>query len=172
MKNEKLLSSVIAGINITLGAFINYLTYDFVGVGLFIVGLFIVATLKDTRFAHWLVQREILTYDVDAFFNEECTNQLLLSVAVLSIDMKICAAIGLIIEGGAALLVAIGILTAFGYLFEGPEGGMTIGGAFAIAKLLAKIGSFILSIWERVIIFIAKIEFGIFGIELKGNGVR
>ena len=167
MQKKRILLAVIAGINVAIGAMINYWTYDFVGIGIFIINLVVVTFLKDTQFAHWLVHLEIRSYDVDSFFEEENINQLLVSIALLSIDIKICAAIGMIIEGLSALFIALAILIACGYLIEGSRSGMTIGGAMSIGKILARIGSALMSIWEKIVILIVKAEFKLFGVELK-----
>ena len=94
---------------------------------------------------------------------------MLLSAALLSVDIKICAVIGVAIEGFAVVLIAFAILIAFGYFFEGPRSGMTIGLAYQIGKMIVKVASFFYSIWEKIMIAVAKMEFSILRIEFQNK---
>lgn len=66
-----------------------------------------------------------------------------MSVACLTLSLKIGAAIAIFVETSAVILVAFCILLAFGYLFDGSASGMTIGLSYNIARLVIKIFSLV-----------------------------
>ena len=167
LNKEQLLPAIIAGVNVMIGATLNYLTYVFVGAAIFIVDLLFIVFLRNSNIARWIIVHEIQYYETDDLFDDEGSTQVLVSVALLSLNMKLAAGIGLFVETGAFLCIVFAILLASGYLFEGLRSGMTLGGALSIGKILVKIATFFSSIWEKMIILIAKVEFAFLGIELR-----
>ena len=96
----------------------------------------------------------------------------MISVAFLSLAVKI----GVLIKTGiylvALLLVTVAILLASGFFFEGRSSGMSITGAYNISKILLKIYSFIEPVikWcDTLFEWIIKGEYKIVGIEVQGE---
>ena len=75
--SERLVFAVIV-INVTLGAFLNFLTYDFVGVGIFIFNIIMVTFLTETRFAGWIINHEIKSCNMDFIYSEKYIRLVLL----------------------------------------------------------------------------------------------
>ena len=96
----------------------------------------------------------------------------MISVAFLSLAVKI----GVLIKTGiylvALLWVTVASLLASGFFFEGRSSGMSITGAYNISKILLKIYSFIEPVikWcDTLFEWIIKGEYKILGIEVQGE---
>lgn len=75
------------------------------------------------------------------------------------------AAIALIIEGAAVIIIAFCILLASGWLFLGRESGMSVGLAYLISKLVMKIYLFCNSLADKLAMAVVRVEFSVLKIE-------
>ena len=92
---------------------------------------------------------------------------ILLSVSFLVGAIKIGATIALFVEISAILFLALAILLATGFWFEGYKSGMTISGAYYISKFTVKIFQLFNSLFDKIMELIVKLEFMALGIEKK-----
>lgn len=159
------LTYIVITINIILTVFFagSYL----IGVGLFmaILSMITICLFKENQIGYFIIQNQIKSYDKSLLLNNKEHNALLVSIAFLTLALKLGAAIALIIEGAAVIIIAFCILLASGWLFLGRESGMSVGLAYLISKLVMKIYLFCNSLADKLAMAVVRVEFSLLKIE-------
>lgn len=143
--------------------------YPIVGVGLCCCSAVSCIFLSEKPIMHYFIRKVIKSHDIDKYFEKGNANMILVSIAYLACAIKIGIGIAVFVEAGAALLVALSILIAFGYFFEGRSSGMSISGAWGIAKLVTKIYLFLTSWVSKIFEWVIKAEYAILKIKISDN---
>lgn len=154
-------------INLGLIYYFSSSIYPVVGLLYTALALILTITLYDTRYCYGIINVLVRNWKKSEMIGEKNGNLIMLSVAFLIGAMKIGAVILMFVEFGAISIFVLAILIAFGFLFDGYKSGITISGAFFIAKIIVKIGIFFYSIFDKIMELVVKIEFKILGIEQK-----
>ena len=156
---------VVIALNCLLGIAITSAYYPVAGIAVFLFSILMLTVGYKTAFGAFFIGTQMKHWgsNIDQILLNE--RKLLMSVACLSLSLKVGAAIAIFVETGAVLLIAFCILIAFGYFFEGPASGMTIGLSYGIARLVVKLFSLIHIGFDRIAEWIAKAELRILKIE-------
>lgn len=142
------------------------------GIALSILSMLCSIFFSEYVWMHVFATTVIRSHNIGKYFSKGNANRIVISVAFLSLAVKI----GVLIKTGiylvALLLVTVAILLASGFFFEGRSSGMSITGAYNISKILLKIYSFIEPVmkWcDTLFEWIIKGEYKILGIEVQGE---
>jgi len=142
------------------------------GIALSILSILCSIFFSEYVWMHVFATTVIRSHNIGKYFSKGNANRIVISVAFLSLAVKI----GVLIKTGiylvALLLVTVAILLASGFFFEGRSSGMSITGAYNISKILLKIYSFIEPVikWcDTLFEWIIKGEYKILGIEVQGE---
>lgn len=158
---------IILIINYILTLFFAGGYYPAVGVVLCIASVMFSLLDKGTVIGEYIVLSQIRSWNPGDLVEAKDKRPVLLSISFLTLSMKIGAAIAVFVEVSAVLLLAFCILIASGYLFEGRKSGMSIGGAWAISKLVVKVYLFFTSLVDKLADLIVKIEFALLKVEAE-----
>lgn len=117
----------------------------------------------------WLrfVNSQLKTADGKSHEAEEV--EILISASFLALGMKIGTALGLAVAFSMIVVLAFCILLATGYIIEGRKSGMTISGAWYIAKLVVWLFNKINGIYEIIADQIVKLEFKALNIGIRNK---
>lgn len=159
--------AIVLVANFVLIFLFSGLIFPIVGIIYTILSVIITFVAKDKKYCRLIISKLVKSWDISGIVDKEDENVLLLSIAFLIGSMKIGAAIGIFIEVSTVLFIALAILLAFGFLFEGYNSGMTVSGAYYIAKIVVKIYQFFNSLSDKIMELIVKIEFCALGIEAR-----
>ena len=163
---QTILTAIIITLN-TFGVFFFAgMDFPIFGIALSILSMLCSIFFSEYVWMHVFATTVIRSHNIGKFFSKGNANRILISVAFLSLAVKI----GVLI---AILLVTVAILLASGFFFGGSSSGMSITGAFSISKILFKIYSFIEPIikWcDTLFELIIKGEYKLLGIKVKGEG--
>ncbi len=169
---QTILTAIIITLN-TFGVFF-FIGMDFpiFGIALSILSMLCSIFFSEYVWMHVFATTVIRSHNIGKYFSKGNANRIVISVAFLSLAVKI----GVLIKTGiylvALLLVTVAILLASGFFFEGRSSGMSITGAYNISKILLKIYSFIEPVmkWcDTLFEWIIKGEYKILGIEVQGE---
>lgn len=169
---QTILTAIIITLN-TFGVFF-FIGMDFpiFGIALSILSMLCSIFFSEYVWMHVFATTVIRSHNIEKYFSKGNANRIVISVAFLSLAVKI----GVLIKTGiylvALLLVTVAILLASGFFFEGRSSGMSITGAYNISKILLKIYSFIEPVmkWcDTLFEWIIKGEYKILGIEVQGE---
>lgn len=170
---QTILTAIIITLN-TFGVFFFAgMDFPIFGIALSILSMLCSIFFSEYVWMHVFATTVIRSHNIGKFFSKGNANRILISVAFLSLAVKI----GVLIKTGiiliAILLVTVAILLASGFFFGGSSSGMSITGTFSISKILFKIYSFIEPIikWcDTLFELIIKGEYKLLGIKVKGEG--
>ena len=140
--------------------------YPFVGFAVLAFAAIMLTVGADSQLADHFILSQAKNWgkEVDASVFEN--RRFLISVAFLSLSLKIGGVIAAFVMGGAAIGIAICILLASGWLFMGAGSGMTVGLAYQIGRLIVNIYSFVSVGIDRIAEWIAKLELSVLGINI------
>ena len=142
------------------------------GIALSILSMLCSIFFSEYVWMHVFATTVIRSHNIGKYFSKGNANRIVISVAFLSLAVKIGVLIKIGIYLVALLLVTVAILLASGFFFEGRSSGMSITGAYNISKILLKIYSFIEPVmkWcDTLFEWIIKGEYKILGIEVQGE---
>ena len=168
--------TILTAIIITLNTFVVFffigMDFPIFGIALSILSMLCSIFFSEYVWMHVFATTVIRSHNIGKYFSKGNANRIVISVAFLSLAVKI----GVLIKTGiylvALLLVTVAILLASGFFFEGRSSGMSITGAYNISKILLKIYSFIEPVmkWcDTLFEWIIKGEYKILGIEVQGE---
>ena len=166
---QKIFTVIIITLN-TIGVFFfTGMDFPIFGIALSILSILCSIFFSEYVWMHVFATTVIRSHNIGKYFSKGNANRIVISVAFLSLAVKI----GVLIKTGiylvALLLVTVAILLASGFFFEGRSSGMSITGAY---KILLKIYSFIEPVikWcDTLFEWIIKGEYKILGIEVQGE---
>ncbi|MCI9412640.1 MAG: hypothetical protein HFG36_11335 [Eubacterium sp.] len=158
---------IVLLLNFGLVYFFSGSVYYFVGIFYTFIAILLTLLLKKSTKCYVLINIFVKNWENSELIGEENGNMILLSVAFLIGAIKIGAAIALFVEVSAILFLALAILLATGFWFDGYKSGMTISGAYYISKFAVKIFELFNSLFDRIMELIVKIEFIALGIDKK-----
>lgn len=169
---QTILTAIIITLN-TFGVFFfTGMDFPIFGIALSILSMLCSIFFSEYVWMHVFATTVIRSHNIGKYFSKGNANRIVISVAFLSLAVKI----GVLIKTGiylvALLLVTVAILLASGFFFEGRSSGMSITGAYNISKILLKIYSFIEPVmkWcDTLFEWIIKGEYKILGIEAQGE---
>ena len=169
---QKIFTVIIITLN-TIGVFFfTGMDIPIFGIALSILSILCSIFFSEYVWMHVFATTVIRSHNIGKYFSKGNANRIVISVAFLSLAVKI----GVLIKTGiylvALLLVTVAILLASGFFFEGRSSGMSITGAYNISKILLKIYSFIEPVikWcDTLFEWIIKGEYKILGIEVQGE---
>ena len=169
---QKIFTVIIITLN-TIGVFFfTGMDFPIFGIALSILSILCSIFFSEYVWMHVFATTVIRSHNIGKYFSKGNENRIVISVAFLSLAVKI----GVLIKTGiylvALLLVTVAILLASGFFFEGRSSGMSITGAYNISKILLKIYSFIEPVikWcDTLFEWIIKGEYKILGIEVQGE---
>mgnify|MGYP003268091129 FL=1 len=169
---QKIFTVIIITLN-TIGVFFfTGMDFPIFGIALSILSILCSIFFSEYIWMHVFATTVIRSHNIGKYFSKGNANRIVISVAFLSLAVKI----GVLIKTGiylvALLLVTVAILLASGFFFEGRSSGMSITGAYNISKILLKIYSFIEPVikWcDTLFEWIIKGEYKILGIEVQGE---
>lgn len=169
---QTILTAIIITLN-TFGVFFFAgMDFPIFGIALSILSMLCSIFFSEYVWMHVFATTVIRSHNIGKYFSKGNANRIMISVAFLSLAVKI----GVLIKTGiylvALLLVTVAILLASGFFFEGRSSGMSIIGAYNISKILLKIYSFIEPVmkWcDTLFEWIIKGEYKILGIEVQGE---
>lgn len=169
---QKIFTVIIITLN-TIGVFFfTGMDFPTFGIALSILSILCSIFFSEYVWMHVFATTVIRSHNIGKYFSKGNANRIVISVAFLSLAVKI----GVLIKTGiylvALLLVTVAILLASGFFFEGRSSGMSITGAYNISKILLKIYSFIEPVikWcDTLFEWIIKGEYKILGIEVQGE---
>lgn len=169
---QKIFTVIIITLN-TIGVFFfTGMDFPIFGIALSILSIRCSIFFSEYVWMHVFATTVIRSHNIGKYFSKGNANRIVISVAFLSLAVKI----GVLIKTGiylvALLLVTVAILLASGFFFEGRSSGMSITGAYNISKILLKIYSFIEPVikWcDTLFEWIIKGEYKILGIEVQGE---
>ena len=136
-----------------------------VGIVYIVISAFGIYYLRDKEAGLKFVNRHLVPIDDGMHDIEE--QEILISAAFLSLGMKIGTALGLAVTFSLVAMLAFCILVASGFLIEGRKSGMTISGAWSIAKGIIWIYNKLNGIYEFIAQQIVKLEFSILKVDMK-----
>lgn len=134
---------------------------------IFLMSILLTLSLRKSKYCYKVLNLLVINWENSELIGAESGNMILLSAAFLIGSIKIGAAITLFVEVSAILFLALAILLATGFWFDGYKSGMTISGAYYISKFAVKIFQFLNSLFDKIMELIVKIEFMILGIDKK-----
>ena len=169
---QKIFTVIIITLN-TIGVFFfTGMDFPIFGIALSILSILCSIFFSEYVWMHVFATTVIRSHNIGKYFSKGNANRIVISVAFLSLAVKI----GVLIKTGiylvALLLVTVAILLASGFFFAGRSSGMSITGAYNISKILLKIYSFIEPVikWcDTLFEWIIKGEYKILGIEVQGE---
>ena len=169
---QKIFTVIIITLN-TIGVFFfTGMDFPIFGIALSILSILCSIFFSEYVWMHVFATTVLRSHNIGKYFSKGNANRIVISVAFLSLAVKI----GVLIKTGiylvALLLVTVAILLASGFFFEGRSSGMSITGAYNISKILLKIYSFIEPVikWcDTLFEWIIKGEYKILGIEVQGE---
>lgn len=169
---QKIFTVIIITLN-TIGVFFfTGMDFPIFGIALSILSILCSIFFSEYVWMHVFATTVIRSHNIGKYFSKGNANRIVISVAFLSLAVKI----GVLIKTGiylvALLLITVAILLASGFFFEGRSSGMSITGAYNISKILLKIYSFIEPVikWcDTLFEWIIKGEYKILGIEVQGE---
>lgn len=169
---QTILTAIIITLN-TFGVFFFAgMDFPIFGIALSILSMLCSIFFSEYVWMHVFATTVIRSHNIGKYFSKGNANRIMISVAFLSLAVKI----GVLIKTGiylvALLLVTVAILLASGFFFEGRSSGMSITGAYNISKILLKIYSFIEPVikWcDTLFEWVIKGEYKILGIEVQGE---
>ena len=169
---QKIFTVIIITLN-TIGVFFfTGMDFPIFGIALSILSILCSIFFSEYVWMHVFATTVIRSHNIGKYFSKGNANRIVISVAFLSLAVKI----GVLIKTGiylvALLLVTVAILLASGFFFEGRSSGMSITGAYNISKILLKIYSFIEPVikWcDTLFEWIIKGDYKILGIEVQGE---
>ena len=169
---QKIFTVIIITLN-TIGVFFfTGMDFPIFGIALSILSILCSIFFSEYVWMHVFATTVIRSHNIGKYFSKGNANRIVISVAFLSLAVKI----GVLIKTGiylvALLLVTVAILLASGFFFEGRSSGMSITGAYNISKILLKIYSFIEPVIKWCVTlfeWIIKGEYKILGIEVQGE---
>lgn len=156
---------IVLLLNFGLTYFFSGSIYYFVGILYTAISMVLTFSLRNSKYCYKVIDIFVRNWKNSEIIGEENRNTILLSVAFLIGAMKIGAAIAVFVEVSAILLLALIILLASGFWFDGYKSGMTISGAYYISKITIKIFQLFNSLFDKIMELIVKIEFMVLGIN-------
>ncbi len=169
---QKIFTVIIITLNTVGVFFFTGMDFPIFGIALSILSMLCSIFFSEYVWMHVFATTVIRSHNIGKYFSKGNANRIVISVAFLSLAVKI----GVLIKTGiylvALLLVTVAILLASGFFFEGRSSGMSITGAYNISKILLKIYSFIEPVikWcDTLFEWIIKGEYKILGIEVQGE---
>ena len=169
---QKIFTVIIITLNTVGVFFFTGMDFPIFGIALSILSILCSIFFSEYVWMHVFATTVIRSHNIVKYFSKGNANRIVISVAFLSLAVKI----GVLIKTGiylvALLLVTVAILLASGFFFEGRSSGMSITGAYNISKILLKIYSFIEPVikWcDTLFEWIIKGEYKILGIEVQGE---
>ena len=169
---QKIFTVIIITLNTVGVFFFTGMDFPIFGIALSILSILCSIFFSEYVWMHVFATTVIRSHNIGKYFSKGNANRIVISVAFLSLAVKI----GVLIKTGiylvALLLVTVAILLASGFFFEGRSSGMSITGAYNISKILLKIYSFIEPVikWcDTLFEWIIKGEYKILGIEVQGE---
>jgi hypothetical protein len=169
---QKIFTVIIITLNTVGVFFFTGMDFPIFGIALSILSMLCSIFFSEYVWMHVFATTVIRSHNIVKYFSKGNANRIVISVAFLSLAVKI----GVLIKTGiylvALLLVTVAILLASGFFFEGRSSGMSITGAYNISKILLKIYSFIEPVikWcDTLFEWIIKGEYKILGIEVQGE---
>lgn len=169
---QKIFTVIIITLNTVGVFFFTGMDFPIFGIALSILSMLCSIFFSEYVWMHVFATTVIRSHNIGKYFSKGNANRIVISVAFLSLAVKI----GVLIKTGiylvALLLVTVAILLASGFFFEGRSSGMSITGAYNISKILLKIYSFIDPVikWcDTLFEWIIKGEYKILGIEVQGE---
>lgn len=156
---------LIIVINVLLGAAVMSAYYPAAGIAYVAFCGLMLTVGYNTALGSFLIRTQMKKWGnrVDEIVYSE--KRLLTSIACLTLSLKLGAAVALLVETGAALMIAFCILMAFGYFFEGAASGMTVGLSWGIARFAVKIFTWLSIGFDKIAEWIAKAELSILKID-------
>lgn len=158
---------IVLLLNFGLTFFFSGSIYYFVGIFYTLISILLTLCLRKSKYCYKVLNLLVINWENSELIGAESGNMILLSAAFLIGSIKIGAAITLFVEVSAILFLALAILLATGFWFDGYKSGMTISGAYYISKFAVKIFQFFNSLFDKIMELIVKIEFMILGIDKK-----
>ncbi len=152
-------------LNVLLGIIITSTLYPVIGIAVLGFSALMIAFGCNNPFGEFFINTQIKHWGNnvnEVVFSEK---RLLMSVACLTLSLKISAAIAILVEAGAIIMLTFCILLACGYLIEGRASGITIGQSYSIAQLIIKIFSFVSIGFDKIAEWVAKAELYILNIK-------
>lgn len=162
---KNVLKYIVIGINIMLTMFFAGSYYAGVGIIMGVISIIMSCFLKENKVAYCIIKSQIKKYDLNILSDRKEHNSLLVSIAFLIMAVKIGAAIAMIVEGAAIILLAFCILLVSGWLLMGSSSGMSVGSAYNISRVVMKIYLLCNSLIEKLALLIVKMEFLLLKIE-------
>lgn len=138
-----------------------------VGVIYVVVSALGIYYLRDKKIGWKFVNWQLIPLDEGIHDNEEMG--ILLSAAFLALGMKIGTALALAVSVSMTLAIAFCILLATGYIIEGRKSGMTVSGAWYIAKAVIWAYNKLNGLYDFIAQQIVKLEFYILKIDVKSK---
>lgn len=123
--------------------------------------------LKDKEMGWKFVNRYLIPLDNGIHDKEELG--ILISAAFLALGMKIGTVLALAVTFSVTLAVAFCILLATGFIIEGRKSGMTVSGAWYIAKGVVWVYNKLNGLYEFIAQQIVKLEFYILKVDMKNK---
>ncbi len=158
---------IVLLLNFGLTYFFTGSIYYFVGVFYTAIAVLLTLLLRKSKYCYKMINLLVRNWENSELLGEENGNMILLSVAFLIGAIKIGAAIALFVEASAIIILALIILLATGFWFDGYKSGMTISGAYYISKFTVKIFQLFNSLFDKIMELVVKIEFMALGIDKK-----
>lgn len=158
---------IVLLLNFGLVYFFSGSIYHFVGIFYTAFAILLTLSLRKSKNCNKVISIFVRNWENSELIGEENGNMILLSVSFLVGAIKIGATIALFVEISAILFLALAILLATGFWFEGYKSGMTISGAYYISKFTVKIFQLFNSLFDKIMELIVKLEFMALGIEKK-----
>ena len=152
------------------------LTYFFVGgflpkTGPFIAIVYILISIIGIFFLrnkeYWTKFVNYQLKSLDNGVRDIKEREILISAAFLALGMKIGTALALAVAFAGTVVIAFCILLASGFIIEGRKSGMSVGGAWTIAKVVVKVYNFINGVYDSIVTVIVKIEFKALKIDIR-----
>lgn len=158
---------IVLLLNFGLTYFFTGSVYYFVGVFYTAISILLTLSLRKSKNCYKVINLLVWNWQNSELIGEENGNMILLSVAFLIGAIKVGAAIALFVEVSAILILALIILLATGFWFDGYKSGMTVSGAYYISKFTIKIFQFFNSLFDKIMELVVKIEFMILRVDKK-----
>lgn len=159
------MKNVILIVNFALIYFFTSAGWTTVGIICTILSVVGYLCFREKDISLTIINRQLISTVKNRTITNQDEKDILLSLAFLVIAMKIATGIALYVEGGAIILLGFTILLASGWLFEGRNSGMSVFGAFSIAKLLVKVFSVLTSLYDWIAEKLVRLEFSIYNVE-------
>ena len=143
--------------------------YYIVGVVLSVLCLISSIFLSECKWMHVLAKIAIRSNNIDMYFSEGNANRILISVAFLALAVKVGILIHIGFMFAMTVILALVILLASGFFFEGYNSGMTITGAYNISKIILKLSWIIdpiLKVFDKLFELIIKAEYKILKVKV------